>query len=74
MNKPVYLGLTILDLNKILIYDFWYNYIKAKYGEKAKLCYMVTASFIVHIKTEDIYKHIAEDVETRFGTSNYETD
>ena len=74
MNKPVYLGLTILDLNKILIYDFWYNYIISKYGEKGKLCYMVTASFIVHIKTEDIYKDIAEDVETRFGTSNYEID
>ena len=52
--------------------EFWYDYVNPKYGEKAKLCYMDTDSFIVHIKTGDIYKGIAEDVETRFGTSNYE--
>ena len=65
MNKAVYLGLSILDLSKILMYEFWYDYVKPKYGEKAKLCYMDTDSFIVYIKTDDIYKDIGEDVETR---------
>ena len=59
------------ELGKILIYEFWYDYVKQKYGERAKLCYMHTDSFIVYIKTDNIYKDIAEDVETRFGTSNY---
>ena len=68
MNKPVHLGLSILELSKILMYEFWYDYVKPKYGEKAKLCYMDTNSFIVYIKTDDIYKDIAEDVETRFDT------
>ena len=63
MNKPVYLGLAILDLSKTVIYEFWYDYLKPKYGENAKLCYMDTDSFIVHIKTDDIYKDIAEDIE-----------
>ena len=74
MNKPVYLGLSILELSKILKYEFCYDYIKPKYGEKAKLRYMDTDSFVVYIKTGDIYKDIAEDVETRFDTSNYELD
>ena len=56
------------------MYDFWYDYIKPEYGEKSKLCYMDTDSFIVYIKTDFIYKDIAEDVKTRFGTSNYELD
>ena len=51
MNKPVHLGLSILELSKILMYEFWYDYVKPKYGEKAKLCYMDTDSFIVYIKT-----------------------
>ena len=50
MNKPVYLGLSILELSKILMYELWYNYVKPKYGEKAKFCYMDTDSFIVSIK------------------------
>ena len=74
MNKPVHLGLSILELSKILMYEFWYDYVKPKYGEKVKLCYVDTDSFIVYIKTDDIYKDIAEDVETRFDTSNYELD
>ena len=53
MDKPVYLGLSILELSKILMYEFWYDYVK--YGENAKLCYMDTGSFIVHVKTDDIY-------------------
>ena len=68
MNKPVYLGL--LELSKILMYAFWYDYVKSKCGEKAKLCCMDTDSFIVYMKTENIYKDIAEDVETNFDTSN----
>ena len=64
----------ILELSKILMYEFWCDYVKPKYGEKAKLCYMDTDSFIVYIKTDDIYKDIAEDVETKFNTSNYELD
>ena len=74
MNKPVHLGLSILELSKILMYEFLYDYVKPKYGEKAKLCYMDTDSFIVYIKTDDIYKDIAKDVETRFDTSNYQLD
>ena len=56
------------------MHEFWYDYVKPKYCEKAKLCYMDTDSFIVSIKTDDIYKDIAEDVETRFDSSNYELD
>ena len=56
------------------MYEFWYDYVKPKYDEKANLCYMNTDSFIVHIETDYIYKSIAEDVETRFDTSNYELD
>ena len=74
MNKPVYLGLLILDLSKTVMYEFWYDYVKPKYGENAKLCYMDTDSFIVHVKTDDIYKDIAEDVETRFDASNFGLD
>ena len=74
MNKPVYLVLSILDLSKTVTYEFWYEYVKPKYGENAKLCYMDTDSFIVHVKTDDIYKDIAVDVETKFDTSNFEID
>ena len=74
MNKPVYLGLSILDLSKTVLYEFWYDYLKPKYGENVKRCYMDTDSFIVNVKTDDIYKDIAEDVEKRFNTSNYEKD
>ena len=73
MNKPVYLGLSILEISKILMYEFWYDYVKPKYGEKTKLCYMDTA-IIVYIKADYIYKDIVDDVETRFDNSNYELD
>ena len=72
MNKPIYLGLSILDISKILMYEFWYDYMKPKYGNDVKLCYMDTDSFIMNIKTEDFYKDIANDVEKRFDMSNYE--
>ena len=74
MNEPVFLGLSILELSKILMYEFWYGYIKPKHNEKAKLCYINADSFIVNIKTDDNCKDIAENVETRFDTSNYELD
>ena len=70
MNKPIYLGQAILNISKTLMYDFWYGYIKPKYGDKAKLCYMDTDSFIIHIKTENFYKDISNDVENRLDTSN----
>ena len=64
----------MLELSKTLMYEFWYDYVKPKYGEKAKLFYMNADRFIVYIKTDDIYKDIAEDFETRFNTSNYKLD
>ena len=69
MNKPICLRLSILELSKILMHEFWYDNVKKqKYGEKVKPSYMDTNSSIVYIKTEDIYKDIAEDVESRFDT------
>ena len=72
MNKPIYLGLSILDISKILMYKFWYDYMKPKYDNRVKLCYMDTNSFVMNIKTNDFYKDIDNDVEKRFDTSNYE--
>ena len=72
MNKPVYLRLPILEISKTLMYEFWYDNMKPKYADNVKLCYMDTDSFIMHIKTEDFYKDIADNVEKRFDTSNYE--
>ena len=72
MNQPVYLGLSVSEISKTLMYEFWYDYIKPKYQNSAKLCYMDTDSFIIYIKTEDLYEDIADDVEKRFDTSNYE--
>ena len=74
MNKPIYLGLPILEISKILMYEFWYDYMKPKYNDSVKLCYMDTDSFIMNIKTEGFYKDVANDVEKRFDTSNYEVD
>ena len=70
MNKPIYLGLSILEISKILMYEFWYDYMKPKYNDNVRLCYMDTDSFVMHIKTNDFYKDIASDVENRFDTSN----
>ena len=72
MNKPIYLGLPILENSKTLMYEFWYDYMKPKYNDNVKLCYMDTDSFIINIKTNDFYEDIASDVEYRFDTSNYE--
>ena len=72
MNKPIYSGLSILEISKTLMYEFWYDYMKPKYNNDVKLGYMDTDSFIMNIKTNDFYKDIANDVENRFDTSNYE--
>ena len=72
MNKPIYLGLSILEISKILMYGFWYDYMKPKYNDDFKVCYMDTDSFVMHIKTNDFFKDIFDDVDNKFDTSNYE--
>ena len=71
MVKPVYLGMCILDLSKTIMFDFHYNYIKSKYGDKAKLLFSDTDSLMYEIETEDFYKDISGDVKNRFDTSDY---
>ena len=58
MNKPAYLGMSILDISKTLMYEFWYDYIKPKYKDKAELCYMDTDSFVINIFAEDFFEGI----------------
>ena len=70
MNKPIYLGLSILEVSKLLMYEFWNDYMKPKYGDSVKLCYMNADSFIMNIKTEDFSKDVANYVEKRFDISN----
>ena len=72
MNKLIYLGMSILDISKTLMYEFWYDYIK--HIKTAKLCYLDTDSFVIHIKTEDFYEGIADDVKKWFDASNYSKD
>ena len=72
MNKPIYLGMSILDISKTLMYEFWCDYIKPKYQDRAKSCYMDTDSIVIYIKTEDFYKEIANNFEKWFDTSNYD--
>ena len=72
MNKPTHLGLSILEISKILMYEFWYDYMKPKYNDNVRLCYMDMDSFIMNIKTNDFYKDISDYVDNRFDTSNYE--
>ena len=72
MKKPIYLGLSVLEISKTLMYEFWYDYMKRKYGNNVKLCYMDMDNFIMNIKTNDFYEDIANDVENWFDTSNYE--
>ena len=74
MNKPIYLGLSILEISKTTMYEFWYDYVKSKYGNKVKLCYTDTDSLVMNIKTNNFYKDIAQDVQKRFDTSNYSFD
>ena len=72
VNKPAYLGISILGISKTLMYEFWYDCIKPKYQDKAKLCYMNTGSFIIYTETEDSYEDISKDVEKWFDISNYD--
>ena len=74
MKKPVYLGQAILDLSKLVMYEFHYDYMLPRYGDKVQLCYMDTDSFVYHIKASDFYKDIAADVEKRFDTSGFSRD
>ena len=71
INTPLYLGMPILDISKILMYEFWYNYIRPKYGDRPKFCYADTDSFIIYIKAEDFFEDISNDVEKWFDTCNY---
>ena len=74
MNVPIYIGFTILEIRKTVMWKFFYDYFKPEYGDKIELCYTDTDSFILHIKTEDFYEDINNDVEEWFDTSNYEID
>ena len=68
------LGLSILEISKTLMYEFWFDYSKTKYQNNTKLCYMNADSFIIYIRTEDVYEGIADDLEKIFDTSNHEVD
>ena len=72
MSKPIYFGLSILEISKTSMYEFWYDYMKPKYNDNVKLCYTDTDNFIMNIKANDFYEDIASDVENRFDTSNHE--
>ena len=72
MNKPVYLGMSILDISKMLMYKCWYDYFKRKYKDRPKLCHTDTDSFIINFITEEFFLDIADDVERWFDTCNYD--
>ena len=72
MIKPLYLGMSILGISKILMSKFWYEYTRPKYGDRTKLCYTDTDSFIIYIKTEDFFEDISSDSEKWYHTSNYD--
>ena len=73
MNTPIYLGLlSVLETSKTLMFEFWYVYVEPKYQQNAKLCYMDIGTFIIHIKTKDVYKDNANYAERRFNTSDYD--
>ena len=74
MNVPIYIGFTILEVSKTVMLEFFYDYLKPKYGDKMKLCHTDTDSFIFYIKTKDFYEDINIDVEEWFDTSNYKID
>ena len=72
MNKPVYLGMPILDISKGLMHKFWYDYIQPKYEDRSKLCYTDTDSSIISIRTEDFFVDSSDELEIWFVTSNYD--
>ena len=71
MNKPLCLGMSILDISKMLMHRFWYDYCKTKYGDRAKLCCTDTDSFLINFINQDFFEDISNDVEKWFDTSNY---
>ena len=74
LNKPIYLGMSILDLSKTLMYEFHYEHIKPKWGDNAELLFTDTDSLCYEVKTEDVYKDISPDSEKLYDTSNYKKD
>ena len=72
MNKPIAVGQAILDISKTLMYEFWYDYLKPKYHDNIKLCYMDTDSFVIYAETDDFFKDISNDVDKWFDTSKYD--
>ena len=74
MSKPIYLALPIVELSRTVMYEFSYDYVKLRYGEKVRLCNVDADSFIFSVRTDTIYNDTAENVKTRFDTSNYESD
>jgi hypothetical protein len=74
LNKPIYLGMSILDISKTLMYQFHYDYVKPKWGDKAKLLFTDTDSLCYEIETDDVYEDISGDVNEWFDTSNYDKD
>ena len=72
LNKPIYLGQAVLDISKTLMFEFWYDYLKPMYGDKIRLCYTDTDSFITHIKAEDFYKYISAGIDRWFDTFNFD--
>ena len=72
MDKPIAVGQAILDISKTLMYEFWYDYLKPKYQDNVKLCYMDTDSFVLQINTDDYFKDISNDVIEWFDTSNFD--
>ena len=71
LNKPIYVGMSVLDLSKHLMYNFYYNNLKKTYCDKIKLLYTDTDSVIIHVQTEDIYQDIAQNLDN-YDTSNYQ--
>ena len=72
VNEPVYLGISVLDISKTLMYEFWHDYVKLKYKDKAKLCYMDNDSFAINIFAEDFFEDIDSDVKRWLDTFNYD--
>ena len=73
LNRPVYVGMSILDLSKRLMYDFYYNEMKAQYGDRCQLLYTDTDSLLLEIQTEDVYKDMAQHASL-YDTSDYPKD
>ena len=71
LTKPRYLGMSILDIGKTLMYEFWYDYIRPNYGDRTKLGYTDTASSVIHLITEEFFKDTSHNVARWFDTSNY---